>query len=156
MLHESLSRTNLQPPNRPTPVDTYLKISPGPIDSPPASVRAVFVVPLGSSVEEFETLDNIIKACGLTQGKECMVLRLPHSAPLASAPWSLRIDHVVGFGYTPPEFGLVAVATPYLWTAPLGGRRYCFAERLSVVGEDMDRKKRLWNTVKSLKALAHP
>ncbi len=135
-------------------MDTYLDLPREFTPEVANSVRALFVAPDDSSATEIETLDNIIKACALTAGLDVDTLRLPEGARLSVSPLPEACTHIVCFGLSTREVGLVAEVLAYEWTAPMGGRRYCFAERLSVIGEDMGRKKQLWATVKSLKAFA--
>ncbi len=135
-------------------MDTYLEIPDHALLSVPPTARALFVAPAAATAEEIETLDNIIKACGLTQGMDCATLRIDAGTSLASAPLPALTDHLVCFGFDPLEIGLGAAVQPYVWTPPLGGRRYCFAERLAVIAADLELKKRLWASIKSLKVVA--
>lgn len=113
-------------------------------------VRAVMVAPADAGPEERETLANIVRACGLTEGRDARTVFAPAGATLALEGPDVR--RVVVFGLRPRRLGLSAEVAPYRWSAPLGGRRYCFAEGLALIGGDLARKKRLWSTIKSLKA----
>ena len=140
------------PPSTLRPVDHYLDILPALDAALPAGVRAVMVCPAAAGADARETLANIVKACGLTEGRDCVTLALEGPARLPPvAADAAELQSVVVFGIKPRSVGLVAEAPLYAWTPVLGGRRYCFAERLTLIGEDMARKKRLWATVKSLK-----
>lgn len=137
-------------------MDTYFRI-PAHDENPilPNSL-ALFVTPRDSSPEEIDTLDNIIKACGLLQGQGCQTVFVEPTATLASASLPATVQYIVCFGLRPLDLGLVAAVVPYQWTPAIGGRKYCFAERLSAIAADMERKKRLWATVKTLKASLSP
>lgn len=137
-------------------MDHYLDILPPLPLSLPKDVRAVMLHPASADATERQTLANIVKACGLTEGNDCVTVALdgPASLPPATASGPTGVTSVVVFGIQARSVGLVADVPMYQWTPALGGRRYCFAERLSLIGEDMARKKRLWATIKSLKPAA--
>ena len=133
-------------------MDHYLDILPTLDVALPAAVRAVMVCPSSADAAARETLANIVKACGLSEGRDCLTVALDGPAALPPvAPDAREVQSVVVFGIQPRSVGLVAEAPLYTWTPAFGGRCYCFAERLALISEDMARKKRLWATVKALK-----
>ena len=133
----------------------------------PASLRAVMVCPSSADAQARDTLAKIVAACGLTEARDCLTVFLDGPAALppvagggsgtsagrgAGAGQPGVAQSVVVFGIQPQSVGIVAETARYRWTPVLGGRSYCFAERLSLIGQDQARKKRLWEAVKSLKA----
>ena len=133
-------------------MDRYIDLPPTTDPATGPGVRVLFAAPASASATERETLANIVKACGLTEGRDCVCAYVPDDEDLATRALNSDVRAVVAFGLPPARLGLAAEAAAYRWTATLGGRRYCFAEGLQLIGEDMARKKRLWAAIKTLKA----
>ena len=135
-------------------MDRYVVSIPPPLAITLApSVRVLMVCPATVTEAEVDTLHNIVKACGLELGVDCDIARVAGSAAVGTSSLPQNLRWVVSFGFDPAELGLRVLMVPYAWTAEIGGRVWCFAERLQLVGEDLDRKRRLWSTIKSLKAI---
>ena len=136
-------------------MDHYLDLPPALDVVLPAGVRAVMVCPSVADAAARETLANIVEACGLTEGRDCVTLALDGPSRLPPVAFDGAavppVQSVVVFGIRPRSVGLALEAAPYQWTPVLGGRRFCFAERLPLISGDLERKKRLWAAVKSLK-----
>lgn len=109
------------------------------------------VHPSAAASEELAILSKIISACGLTEGADCVTVGLTGPSSLAPPAVGAQQQWLIAFGVQARSFGVVAEVPMYTWTPLIGRRRYCFAERLSLIGEDPARKKRLWNAIKGLK-----
>ena len=130
-------------------MDQYVSLPRRQTVTVPRGARVLMVAPERTGAAARETLANIVKACGLRDGDDCVTAYLREDAMLSIE--EAGCSEVVVFGLRPRDVGLAIEAPAYRWTPTLAGRRYCFAERLSLISEDMARKKRLWSSIKSLK-----
>lgn len=117
----------------------------------PASVRVVLLIPANCDSSEREVLINIVKACGLDMEVDCICVEVDHALALGSAALPTQVEYLISFGIQPQRLGLQWQAPLYSWIMD-HGRNWCFADKLNVISEDMERKKRLWSQLKVIKA----
>lgn len=132
-------------------MDSYLAIPQTPEVVSDSSIRLIVFLPEAPDPGPADTLANIIKACGLDVERQTRELIVPPALAMGNTTNYPPSARFVSFGVAPGSLGLQHVCLPYRWLA-IGGREWCFAERLEVIGADMERKKRLWACLKDLKS----
>ena len=103
------------------------------------------------SAETDTLLANILKALQLDEGKDCRTLLLDEQASISLVE-TVRTSgarYCVSFGPRPRALG-AQWEWPAYQVLHRGGVRYLFADTLSRIGEDDQRKRALWNGLKDL------
>ena len=114
-------------------------------------LAAAFEVAAGA--DDRAMLRRMFGACGFAADDARVATVEVGGEPKACGPalGAGGVAHLLAFGLAPARVGLQLEAKPYAWL-PLGRGRVCFAESLAVIGANQQRKRRLWDCLKEVKA----
>lgn len=95
-------------------------------------------------------LEKILAAAGLELAQDTLLVEVPIGMPLnCFASLAVPPEAVLVFGLPPAQIGLTALTTPYQ-VCHLNRCHWLFADALSVLEPNRDKKGQLWLALKSL------
>ncbi len=107
------------------------------------------VCAVSESTESKVMAHNVVKACGLDPEEASHLLELDEATSFHTALAESQVRYVLVYGLSPKQVGLQWSVQPYTWIKD-GARLWCFAERLTLINNDLQRKRRLWSCMKRI------
>ncbi|MBL7807921.1 MAG: hypothetical protein JNN28_08915 [Saprospiraceae bacterium] len=112
---------------------------------------AVLALQEPSSAANREFLTKVLAAANLNLTQDTLLAEIPAQEPVCIAPdlQQRKPGHILVFGISPAQLGLSIQISLYQPTA-FYGATWLFADALSTLEPDKNRKSQLWNGIKTM------